>query len=317
MVWPVRWYMMLAWYGYGMVRPVRGRGVVYGALVALLLQACAAVPEREVTALPDMPDAGPGKNAAVRVQRGLQDMEAGQYERAARYFSDALTYADLNVTERAVVLSNRGVAQQRLGLLDAAVADFSGALQLRSGRSGKGLPGKALLNRGITHFLRRDFALAVADLDAFVRQSATDSRSPYPVLWLYLARSQAGMDGRALLADGCRLAWRDEECNRRSGDWVRMAWPGPLFALHAEQIPPDDLLHKLPRAETGRQHQEQLCDAYFHLGAYHGLKGEQGMARHWWQMAVDTQMTHLSEHAAALAALQGGFFTGGSGFSAW
>ncbi len=288
------------------------RGALYGWVIGLglLFQACAVVPERKaLDLLPPIPDAGPGKNAALRVQRGLEDVESGHLERAVQYFSDALTFADLTVTERAMVLNNRGVVQGRLGLFEEALADFSAAIQLRKGQSGK-----ALYNRGTTYFLLGEFALAAADLGPFVRQNPKRNRSPYPMLWLYLAQSRAGLDGRSGLAEGCSLAWSDEVCQRRSGRFVSMDWPGPLFALHLEQISPETLLKKIPQGETDRHHQEHLCDAYFHLGEYYLLKREWGLARKWWQMAVDTRMTHLNEHTAAAMELQrsatwGGFFS--------
>ncbi|MBF0185328.1 MAG: tetratricopeptide repeat protein [Magnetococcales bacterium] len=270
------------------------------------LLGCTTVPERSLPLAQSLPEAGAGKNAAVRVQKGLQEAEAGNWEPAMGYFSDALSYADLTGLERAIVLNNRGVMQQRMGAHEAAIADFSAAMKMRAALPGSNLPGRALFNRGVLYYLLAEYAEAEKDLEQYLRHTPPAMRSPYSVLWLYLARERAGSSGRYGLVSSCKTVWREEECERKPGEFAHLPWPGAIFAMYLEQLSAEELIGLVPRGKSERQGKEYLCDAYFYLGEYYSLKGEYNQARQWWQMAVETGMNHLSEYSGSQMALQRG-----------
>jgi lipoprotein NlpI len=186
------------------------------------------------------------------------------------------------------------------------VADFSAAIKMRAGLSGVKLPGRALFNRGVLHYLLGDYPAAVNDLEQFNRQYPEERQSPYTMLWLYLAREWSGSSGRYGLSSSCRSFWREEECERKPGEFAHLPWPGPLFALHLEQLSAEEVIGRVPRGKTERQSKEYLCDAYFHLGEYYQMRGESSQARQWWQMALETGMSHLSEYTGAQSGMQKG-----------
>ncbi|MBF0098185.1 MAG: tetratricopeptide repeat protein [Magnetococcales bacterium] len=291
------------------MRAERGRALAWRVMCVVLgmhLFGCVTVQEHAVPVVPSLPDAGVGKNAAVRVQKGLQEADAGNWEPAMGYFSDALSYADLTGLERAVVLNNRGVMQQRLGWYEGAVADFSAAIKMRAGLSGVNLPGRALFNRGVAHYFLGEYAAAMNDLEQFSLQYPSERQTPYTVLWLYLARERSGSYGRYGLSSSCRSLWSQEACAHKSGEFAHLSWPGPLFALHLEQLSAEEMLARVPRGKTERQGKEYLCDAYFHLGEYYQLRGASSQAREWWQKAIETGMTHLSEYTGSQLGMQRG-----------
>ncbi|WP_130471479.1 tetratricopeptide repeat protein [Candidatus Magnetaquicoccus inordinatus] len=277
--------------------------IVY-CVLGMGLSGCVSAPERNLPTARSLPDAGAGKNAALRVQKGLQEAEAGRWEEALNYFSDALNYHDLTVLERAIILNNRGVMQQRMGIYDGAITDFSAAIKMRSDLPGSNMSSRALFNRGIMYYLLGEYQSAVNDLEQYSKSNKAQQRSPYAVLWHYLAQERSGVSGRYELVSSCRRLWREEECERKSGEFAHLSWPGPLFALHLEQLSAEEVVGRVPRGQTERQSKEYLCDIYFHLGEYYSIRGEQGQARYWWQMALETGMTHLSEYTGSQMGIQ-------------
>ncbi len=217
--------------------------------------------------------------ALEQARQGLRAARDNRPELAVAAFDRALTGKLPSDAERAVILNNRGVAHKNIGRFDRAIADFSAAITLRHGS-----PTKALHNRGITRFIMGRFRGAAADLAAFIEQNP-DISSPYPLLWLYLARERAGLEGRPVLI---------RHAKRLTG----LSWPGPVVAFHLGKRDPEGLLAAIGQAGADKK-TEDACDAYFHLGQYYLLAGKETQARHWFQRTLATGMTHLNEHIAA------------------
>lgn len=247
------------------------------------LSAC-ATPSQTVpidTEVAKTPETLSMKNARL----GLKRVEKGQLDEAIFYFSKALQSNGLDANDHIAVLNNRGVVQKNLGQFQKAMQDFSEAIDLNPKQ-----PGKALYNRGITRFFLGQFSESALDLKNFL-DLHPENRSPYTFLWLYLAQKSAGFSAKETLIENRSFL---------SG----FSWPGPLLSLHLDELSSHSLLDRVVSSDNERLRLEQLCDAYFHLGEYHLLKGEKTASERWFKMAVDTNMRQLNEYTASLAQLQ-------------
>ncbi len=245
---------------------------------SLLLHACAwqTVPRRQSST--------PDRFALEQARKGLKAAKSNRPKLAVAAFSRALDSNGPTDDERAIIFNNRGVAHKSIGEFNKAIGDFSKAITLR-----RGTPTKALHNRGITYFFLGRFRESAQDLAGFIKQNP-DITSPYPHLWLYLARKRAGQDGRTLLSRHANLL-------------TNLSWPGPVVALHLGKRSPDELLASIGQGNVGKSG-EDACDAYFHLGEYYLLKGDEKQARHWFHQAVATGQQRLNEHIAAGTEIQ-------------
>jgi tetratricopeptide (TPR) repeat protein len=85
----------------------------------------------------------------------------------------ALAQDQLSGRDRAATLVNRGIIYNRTRQLDLALADFDAALQLNQEL------GEAHLNRGNTHFFRREFEAAAADYTKAIELKCSDIQVAY------------------------------------------------------------------------------------------------------------------------------------------
>ncbi|MBF0153277.1 MAG: hypothetical protein HQL64_06005 [Magnetococcales bacterium] len=221
---------------------------------------------------------------AELVDDGVAAAQRHEFRRAIDAFDLALNKPNLPPREQAIILNNRGNAFKKIGHLHDADSDYTRALQLTPE-----LP-KPLYDRGIVHFLRGQFETAAADLKIFLQKSP-DMPSPYPYLWLYLAQARAHNDK---LGDNLLEHAPFQE---------QITWPGPLIRLHRDFMDTSTLL-SYTGDRVARKHLENQCDAYFHIGEYHLLRGDRLTAKRWFRQAMDTGMTHLDEYAAARAEWQ-------------
>ncbi|MBF0175869.1 MAG: tetratricopeptide repeat protein [Magnetococcales bacterium] len=222
--------------------------------------------------------------AAELVEAGVIAARQHDFRQAIADFDQALTQPELTPRERAVTLNNRGNARKKLGLYEEAYHDYTLALRLDPDRP------KPLHDRGVVRFLQGQFFAAALDLQEFLRREP-DMASPYPYLWLYLARARA-------------------ENEKNSGHVFdhtpfqeQITWPGPLIRLHREALDVDMLLSFTGDRSTNK-HMENQCDAFFHIGEYHLLRGNRQEARRWFDKTLATGMQHLDEYAAARAERQ-------------
>src|SRR5690554_8003493 len=108
------------------------RGTVSGAKRLVAIGAMAAM-FAGVSA--SMPQAGAGTSeseAAALMRAGADAIERGQYEKAAVDFSNALDSGGLAPDGRALAYHHRGVAFQKTGEQDAAITDYTRAIDARS-----------------------------------------------------------------------------------------------------------------------------------------------------------------------------------------
>jgi tetratricopeptide (TPR) repeat protein len=141
--------------------------------------------------------------------------------------------------------------------------------------------------RGRTRFLQGQFAAAESDL---LQALKLDPNSTFAALWLYLARSKSGQDGR-------------NELVQNSAQMKLTGWPGVLVSLYLGKATPAAVLSVAgdPDPETDRI---QHCWAYFFLGEYALMKGNAAEAKRLFQQTVDTGASYLGEYASAQSELK-------------
>ncbi|MBF0425551.1 MAG: hypothetical protein HQL66_07005 [Magnetococcales bacterium] len=250
-------------------RDSRGTTLIAAAALFLWLLPGAAVTGRADT------------TPAELVEAGVAAAHRNEFAQAIVQFDLALKQSGLSPQEQAVILDNRGSAFKKLGRLFEAGQDYARAQKLAPE-----LP-KPLHDRGIIHFFQGQFDAAAADLARFLQQ-VPDIASPYPHLWLYLAQARARHD----LHGGNAL--------EHTPFAELIAWPGPLLRLHRDILDVPTLLSFTGDRLANRHHEKQ-CDAYFHIGEYHLLRGDRGAARMWFRKAIATGMVYLDEYIAAQA----------------
>ncbi len=196
--------------------------------------------------------------------RGLARHHLGAYEAAIDDYGVALRL----FPRYARAYRNRGVSHHFAGALDLAVADY-GAAQ----RSDPNDPAAYAL-RGLSHYHRGEFAAAAADLAAALSLQYPYDQGP---LFLYLARTRAGRDGRADLA-------------MTATAFEPPVWPAPLFELFLGRSAPDDVLAAAMSAEP-KFRDERLREARYFLGQQALIENRPAAAIAWFQAVIDTDMS--------------------------
>lgn len=204
--------------------------------------------------------------------RGHIYFEEGDYDRSIEDEDEAIRL----LPSYAVAFSNRGMDYYRKGNYERAVREFDEAIRLD--------PSDATTTefRGWTRFLLGQFAAAQPD---FARVAELDPQNGEPVVWIYLARSRAGQDGRA-------------EFEKSAARFELTGFPGQVFNVFLGKATAETILSAAgdPDAEKSRK---LHCAAYFYLGEYAFIAGRVDEARGRFQQAIDTGETTLSEYLGA------------------
>ncbi|OGI39209.1 MAG: hypothetical protein A2140_04985 [Candidatus Muproteobacteria bacterium RBG_16_62_13] len=150
--------------------------------------------------------------------------------------------------------NNRGAVKLEKGDLDGAITDLNRGLEINPRLA------PAYNNRGRAHYYKNKFALAAAD---FARTQELDPHA-YTALWLYLARTRSGSDGR-------------NELKANFGKLDATKWPAPAVALYLGKGTPATVLSGAANPDP-KTRKEQLCEANFYVGQWHLLKGDRAKA---------------------------------------
>lgn len=235
-----------------------------------------------------------------------------------QYFSDALLYIEAALRRTPndpSLLGMRGGARDYLGQQDAAIADFDAVIRLTPDDP------KPYLDRAVSLMHLRKYDLALKDLDhaltldpGFVQARFTRGRAlfdlqrfedaaaefrwsvdegrkdAFSAIWLYLSQTRAGQDGRDELRENARRLDLEK-------------WPGPVIALLADAITPDELM-QIARDSDGRVARNQRCEGLFFIGQYHLIGGRTAEAIEAFEATVATGVIEFVEYWHAKAELE-------------
>jgi tetratricopeptide (TPR) repeat protein len=192
--------------------------------------------------------------------RGNAYYEKGDYERAIANYDQVIrlnpNYADAYVKRTVAVIKGNVVR---------AMAEHDEAIRQQ--------PGNAYLYffRGFIRLYADSAGAAIDDLAAAVRLAPS---LHYAAIWLYVARTRAGQDAVAELAD-------------HAGKLDRTTWPWPVVALFLGSSNPDDVRLAARSADNPDTRRNQICDADFYIGVHQQAKGARGDAQRSWQSVAE------------------------------
>jgi lipoprotein NlpI len=213
--------------------------------------------------------------AAALSKRGQLLDFSGRFDEAVAAFSEAI--ARQPTAGRYV---DRGIAYVNKGDHEHAFADYEEAIKRDPRDAG------AYAARGRLHILRDEFTEAATDMKA---AADLDPRYPYPLIWLYIARSRLGEDAAA-------------DLERRAAALDLEEWPGPVVSLLLGRLPPDAV--RPPDNPSRLIDLGQWCEAHFYLGEYHLLHGDEQAAERELEAAAALGVIEYVEHFHALHELQ-------------
>ncbi|WP_425427668.1 lipoprotein NlpI [Bowmanella denitrificans] len=230
----------------------------------------------------------------------------------ARY-NQILGQVELDDSQRADLLYQRGMLYDSVGLGGLAQYDFSMALKLRPDMAEAynfmGIHHTqnmdfiqayeafdatldinpehdfAFLNRGIALYYGGRPELAVSDLNRFYHRDESD---PYRALWFYLAESAVD--------PGKALQTLRESRNKLKDD----NWATALVDLYLGDVSEGQLLSVLlVNVRSQQELANRLCEAYFYLGKYHMAQGNKAVASNYFKLSLSTNVYEFVEHRYA------------------
>lgn len=206
---------------------------------------------------------------------------------------------------RSQALGARGVTSDHLGNTESAKVDFEAALALTPDspdRLNEAAVNALLLDdspraikladrvlairpndidarytRARAKFFARDYQGAKAEFESLLKDRAA-IRNGYALLYLSLAARHLGQDGRDLILP--------------SVSELGETWPRPLIDMTIGKLSEDAVLKA---AKVGDSSREQLCEAYYYLGAGFLAAGDKRRAREYFRKSIDQEVTEYIE----------------------
>lgn len=173
------------------------------------------------------------ENPAVYISRGLALDATGDTNGAWRDADRALELKPKLAAAHAL----RGQIYTSRDEVSQAIKEYGEAIDVDAKNAG------AYFSRGRLYFETGDFSAAAKD---FARATAATGDRSYVILWLFLARTQLGEDGKRELA-----VWSETT--------PKNAWPFPLAELYLGARP-------LAQVEEAATTNDQKCELAFYLG---------------------------------------------------
>ncbi len=208
------------------------------------------------------------------IGRGWAHEANGEHELAIRSYNQAIKLKPLY----AAAYLGRGWAYEQLGKPDLAIIEY--------GRAIKSMPdyADAYLNRGILNFYHnreeaaaRDFSMVLENGDAGMRR--------YALLWLYLAKSRTGSNGK-------------KEIEKKARGTNLVPWPGVIVSMYLGKARPKRVLRET-RDGNPRKQLENECVAFFFIGQYHLIRGHRNKAAEYFNKTVATGVKYFRQYGAA------------------
>ncbi len=227
----------------------------------------------------------------------------------ARY-THILYKADLENTERAELLFQRGNAYDAIGLKSLAVIDYNEAVRLKPDlaeahnsigvhhiQTGNFLQAYesfdatleinpdynfAILNRGVALYYGGRSELAATDTKAFWHLEKSD---PYRLLWLYITEVQNDPIAALQLLRERRQFVSDD------------VWARVLIEFYLDEVNEAEVIAKLLEdVNSQTELNNRLCEAYFYIGKYHLARGNDFIARNYFKLSLSTNVYEFVEH---------------------
>jgi lipoprotein NlpI len=214
------------------------------------------------------------KLSSAYQHRGRALDHAGREADAVADFTQAITFAS-PVAGKAGLFADRGEALIGTAQLDQARADFDQAAQLDEHES------RAYFGRGRIAYLRGDFNASVI---ALKKVSELLPDFAYAPLWLFLAQSRAGNDGKP-------------ELRKWSTGKDLAPWPGALVRLYLGDLTVEKF-NALPMPDSRHPADEQ-CEKSFYLAEFAQIHGHRDQALALLRATVATNVKYFIEYQAA------------------
>ncbi len=224
-----------------------------------------------------------------------------------------ITRIKISDEQRAQLFYDRGVLYDSVGLRSLARLDFSRALQLKGDLvdaynflgihftqmqefsqayekfdSALELAPEheyAYLNRGIALYYGSRPELAAEDFKAFHQKQSDD---PYRLLWLYLTEHDVDV-----VSAKQSLKQRADLVDDRT-------WAKQVIYLFLDELSQDEFIGSLTKnVRSNRELTDRLCEAYFYLGKYNQMNGNQAAAANFFKLSLSTNVYEFVEHRYA------------------
>ena len=234
-------------------------------------------------------------------------------EIAIARLSEVILRAEVTDEQRAQLYYDRGVIYDSVGLRSLARLDFNRALRLKPDLvnaynfigihytqmqdymkaydafdSALDLAPEheyAYLNRGIALYYGGRPALALDDFIVFHQRQKDD---PYRVLWMYLAEYKVN-------SETANVALK-----KRAENIYDKTWAKQVIRLYLGEITQSDFIaHLTDGVKSNKALTDRLCEAYFYLGKYNQIKGQQSIAANFFKLALSTNVYEFVEHRYA------------------
>ncbi len=211
---------------------------------------------------------------------------------AAIYAARCEAYMGIRIGERAIAdcttaielsrspytYRTRGWANYSLGHTDEAIADFDQALTLEPKDE------SAHFGRALTKYVTGEFDPAIREF-SWLRDA--NGSYAYYALWLFLASERSQNSGDKDLVAFATNSDADD-------------WPGAVIAYYLGRLSSSDVFALAQDAESEND-EDQLCEAYFYVGQFKLLTGEQLEALGMFKKADETCPDDFIEPAVARA----------------
>jgi lipoprotein NlpI len=198
-----------------------------------------------------------------------------------QYCSRAIQSGQLSEPNLAIAFFSRGNAYSNKEEYDRAIQDLDQAIRLNPNYA------SAFYTQGPARFNQGRFEAAVLD---FARVVELTPRDQYRILWLYLAQTRAGQNGRDDLArNAARLGLRQ--------------WPGPIASMYLGRITAQEVLNAATDTDPTKE-REQQCESHFYIGQHLLTQGTKEEGVRMLQAAMATCPENFVEYSGAKAELR-------------
>ena len=201
-------------------------------------------------------------------------------------FAEAVAYADKYIEENSAdtrALIARGMAYERQGEYAKTLADYQAA-------QAKGRSANIYRLLGLLYMKMGKIKLAVENFEEHLLAEPADS---YSRIWLFMARTQLGLDDRKALAEFIQTRQPDPK-----------SWPARLLQYCLGKFSDEALLRSARTAKNQWEVNGQLCEASFYIAKLNQARGNRKKAAEFFRKTLEYKITAYIEHAWAQVELE-------------